>query len=334
MTRRDGPAARRALAACGLWWLCASFAFGGEPAAEHERGPRSAAELIADGDEALAAGQAGEAARLYELAITSAPEDADARVRLARALAALDRRSEARARLEEALDLDPLHGAANSLKAAFFEGKGEETLAIGHYRAAVNADAGDLVSRGRLAVLLMRQESYAEAEAHFATIVKAQEASADAHYYLSLAAVAQGDCPKAMSAIGTASRLSPQDPRVLQTLSRVYATCPVATEEQQRESLAVARLLYDRYPGRHTAATLAMAMAAAGRYADAVEMQTQAIYEAIQAGDEWAQHAYYNDLQRYQSEQRATQAWSKGAAIFTPPLIDVPPGSQFAAGDQ
>lgn len=284
------------------------------------------------GDEALQTGNPDEAARLFGVAVTVAPGDVDAHLRLSQTLAALGRAEEARVRLEEALQIDPLHGAANYLKANVLEQTGEEKLAMGHYRAAANADAGDLLSRARLAVLLMRQGSYAEAETQFSRVVEAQEASVDAHYYLGLATLAQGHCEDGLSSLESAARLSPQDPRVLQSLSRVYSTCPGSTGEQRRQSMVVAEQLYQRYPGRHTAATLAMAMAANDRFEDAVELQTQAIFEAIKAEDEQGQRDLYEDLQRYQDSEPATRAWPEGSPIFAPPLIGArAPGPTSAA---
>ncbi len=284
------------------------------------------------GDEALQAGDPDEAAQLFGVAVAVDPGDVDARLRLSQTLAALGRAEEARDQLDDALEIDSLHGAANYLKASLLEQTGEEKLAMGHYRAAANADADDLLSRARLAVLLMRQGSFAEAEAQFNKIVEVQEASVDAHYYLALAALAQEHCEDALTSLENASRLSPQDPRVLQSLSRVYSTCPASTEEQQSQSLVVAEQLYQRYPGRHSAATLAMAMAANDEFEDAIDLQTQAIFEAIKAEDEQAQRDYYGDLQRYQDGEAATRPWPEGSPIFAPPLTGARPAGRVAAG--
>lgn len=279
------------------------------------------ARFIERGDEALEAGNPDEAARMFGMAATVAPGDIDAHLRLAQTLGALGRGEEATAQLERALEIDPLHGAANFLKATQLEQLGEEQLAMGHYRAAANADSADLVSRARLGILLMRQGNHAEAEETLRKVAAAQETGADVHYFLGLAALAQGHCETGLEALESAARLSPNDPRVLQSLSRVYSTCPAATDEQEARSLEVAEQLYQRYPGRHTSATLAMAMAANDRYDDAVELQTQAIFEAIKAEDEQAQRELYTDMQRYRNGEPAARAWPEGAQIFAPPRL-------------
>jgi tetratricopeptide (TPR) repeat protein len=279
------------------------------------------ARLIERGDEALKAGNPDEAARMFGIAVTVAPGDIDAHLRLAQTLAALDRSAEAATQLEQALRIDPLHGAANYLKATQLEHAGQEKLAIGHYRAAANADAADLVSRARLGILLMRDGKHAEAAEALRKVVATEKAGADAWYFLGLAELAQGRCDEGGAALENAVRLSPSDPRALQSLSRVYSTCGSATAEQQAQSLVVAEELYQRYPGRHTSATLAMAMAANDRYEDAVELQTQAIFEAIKAEDEEGQRELYADMQRYQKGEPARRAWPEDSPIFMPPRL-------------
>ncbi|HUO82905.1 MAG TPA: tetratricopeptide repeat protein [Gammaproteobacteria bacterium] len=277
--------------------------------------------FIERGDEALKAGNPDEAARVFGVAAAVAPADIDARLRLAQTLAALGRSAEAHGHLEQALEIDPLHGAANYLKATQLEHAGQEKLAIGHYRAAANADAADLVSRARLGILLIRDGKYAQAAEALRKVVATEKAGADAWYFLGLAELAQGRCDEGGAALESAVRLSPSDPRALQSLSRVYSTCGSATEEQQAQSLLVAEELYQRYPGRHTSATLAMAMAANDRYEDAVELQTQAIFEAIKAEDEEGQRELYADMQRYQKGEPARRAWPEDSPIFMPPRL-------------
>ncbi|MGH8496007.1 MAG: tetratricopeptide repeat protein [Gammaproteobacteria bacterium] len=288
-----------------------------------------AEDYLTEGDEARAGGNLEVAAQMFGHAVSEAPRDIDARLRLSETLVALGRPAEARQQLDEALDIDPLHGATNYFKARLLEQDGQEKLAIGHYRAAANADSSDLRSRTRLAMLLMRQGDFAGAERRLREVVEGQSLSADAHYYLGLAAIAQGECTRGIEALGSASRLSPHDPRVQQALSRACASCPAATEEQKRESLLSAERLYERYPGRHSSATLAMAMAANDKFEDAIDMQTRAIFEAIRAEDVQAQREMYLDLQRYQNGEAATRAWPEGSAIFSPPLARA-----WAASDQ
>lgn len=290
-----------------------------------------AAWYMKQGDEALRAGNPEVAAQMFGDAVSVAPGSIDSRLRLSQTLAALGRSTEAREQLEAALEIDPLHGTANYLKASALEQEGKEKLAIGHYRAAANADSGDLLSRARLAVLLMRQEKYPEAERQLRGIVEAQELSADAHYYLGLAALAQDECVDGIEALESASRLGPHDPRVQQALSRAYSTCPVSTEAQKRESLLVAEQLNQRYPGRHASATLAMAMAANDRFEEAIGLQTRAIFEAIKVDDKSGQRELYMDLQRYQNGEPASRAWPEGSPIFAPPLARAWPASQAAA---
>ncbi|MGH6885471.1 MAG: tetratricopeptide repeat protein, partial [Geminicoccales bacterium] len=274
-------------------------------------------------------GDPAAAVQLFDRAVSVAPYDIEARLRLSVTLAELGRFAEARQQVEEALDIEPLHGPANYLEARLLEQEGQEKLAIGHYRAAANADSGDLRSRTRLAMLLMRQGDFAGAERRLREVIGAQSLSADAHYYLGLAAIARGECSRGIEALESSSRLSPHDPRVQQALSRTYASCPAATEEQRRESLLSAERLYERYPGRHSSATLAMAMAANDKFEDAIDMQTRAIFEAIRAEDAQAQREMYLDLQRYQNGEPAARAWPEGSAIFSPPL-----SRAWAAGGQ
>ena len=71
--------------------------------------------------------------------------------------------------------------------------------------------------------------------------------------------------------------------------------------------------------GVEMAVTLAMALAANGEFAEAVEYQAEAMFEAIREQDTARKDILYGDMQRYQQKKRALKTWPDGAEIFLPP---------------
>ena len=97
----------------------------------------------------------------------------------------------------------------------------------------------------------------------------------------------------------------PSSPVLAQGVLRVLATCSRAEPARLDEALAIADRLARQQPSIAHLETVAMLVAATGRYDAAVDVQTQAIFEAVKQGNEDQLPWMRENLRRYESGQPA-----------------------------
>lgn len=264
---------------------------------------------VQQGIEAVKQGEADRALKTFKLALALDPENLDALTRLA-VLIGLDQRQEqARELIERALALDPDHGLANSLQGAMLAESGQFEEAQAYYFRAVNAQPDNFDFRLQFANGLMRLGDYAAAATQYEEALRLQPEHLNARYGHAVALAVGGNCADAIRTIERGVRASPRVAHTLEARARLYATCPSAGQAEQQRALQDALLLYEQRPDGGHAETVAMALAANGRFDEAMEYQGQAIFEAIKAGDAARQAALRANMQRYEARQVASTAW-------------------------
>lgn len=258
----------------------------------------------------------------FQQAVALAPEDLSARVSLAQALTAAGRSQDAMVEVEAALALDAGYAPARYRKGSLLELAGDLDAAEAEYRAAIGIDPGYSQARLLLAYALMRRHDFAAAAEEFAELSARQPGDVIVRYRLGLARLGAGDCEGAQAPLEEARQLNPRAGEILAALARTYATCDSAGEDKRLAALDAARLLYEARPQPEQAATLAMALAANGRFDQAAEMQAQLVdAERASAGaDRLA--ALEENLARYRSGESAVSAWPAEAPVFDPPRPD------------
>ncbi|MEM8626713.1 MAG: tetratricopeptide repeat protein [Pseudomonadota bacterium] len=137
------------------------------------------------------------------------------------------------------------------------------------------------------------------------------------NYWAGVTALAADDCVDALRHLDAArTGRPPYAAALLQALARARATCAGTSAEQLQEALAWSEEVYDSAPTLTTSATLAMAYAAAGRFNDAIDLQTQAIFEALKAGTLPRHPALQQDMARYREAQAAARAYLPEDPLF------------------
>jgi predicted Zn-dependent protease len=183
-----------------------------------------------------------------------------------------------------------------------------------------------------LANSLMRQRQFGDAAEHYSQIIRQLPDQTEVQYLLGLAWLAGGECGLAHQSLLRALKLSEGDSDILVALARAYATCPDATAEQRQQALDAAEARYGASPGRDEAETLAMACAANGRFEDAVDFQTQAIFEALKEGDTSRAEWHRTNLARYEQQQPAAEPWPLSDPIYYPRPLAPPVPAAGGAG--
>lgn len=286
-----------------------------------ENAMRSSQTEISEGYAAYLAGDYRSAAAAYREALKSNPNDHVTRVALAWVLEILGQTKAAFSELRQVIKLEPENAKAHYSMAALYEHLGQDEKAVPHYRKAVASEPAALPPRLLLANALMRTGKYQQAAGEYAQLSKRNSKDWSSLYYLGLAQLAGGACEPAMQTFNRAMRINPRQAEIAQALVRTTAICEAAGEEHKQAVLRLARQLYQARPDMLNAETLAMAHAALGGFKDAVDFQTQSMFEALKLGLAAERPHLKENLQRYRDAKPATTAWPVGDKVFSPPRV-------------
>ncbi len=187
------------------------------------------------------------------------------------------------------------------------------------YRRALALDP-DFAGVGEaLAFVTLARREFSQAAAEFARLADAASA-ADAQrlrYWEALAFLGAGQCADGVQRLEALRAGAEEfDPQVMAALARARSSCLAADEASLSEAFSWAELVYQDSPGMETAATLAMVYAAMGLFDDAIDLQAQAMFEALKAGGLEARSDLSADMTRYREGQPAAQPFGRAHPIF------------------
>lgn len=271
---------------------------------------------VALGNQAVAQGDGQRAWKLYDIAYAIDPTSAGAMTGMARLALLSGDKQQAQQYVDAALTMRPDAPVALQLRGLLAELDGDVEGAIAYFERSL-ARLDDPQTRVFLANTLMQQGEHDKAVAHYASAAAHETASPEIKYRAGIAHIAVGDCSAAEPLLLSAYEAQPAQPLIIQALARIYSTCIDATDEQLAAALRYAELLYSGYPGLETSETLAMTMAAHARFEDAVDFQTQAIFEALKSGTMDSQPHLQANLERYKAGKPAPAPWPAGHAVFS-----------------
>lgn len=291
-------------------------------------------------------GRPDEALQHYDRLLTLQPESRSARLRRAQLLRGMGRVEDAKAGLEELLRLDPRDAEARvslatllmeqgesapaeaELQAVLDSGaqpdvtaiarynlgvlrarRGDDPGAIDEYRAALALDPDLDEAQLQLAGALGRQGRYGEAAAEYQTLLERDPEAIGVRLGLTTARVLAGEHDAARAVLEDGLRLQPQDPHLAHSLARLLATLPGAAPEDRERSLELALDAFVAARTLERGETVAMAYAAAGEQAEAVEWQEHLIEEAENLGDARYLARLRVNLERYRQGQAALPPW-------------------------
>jgi tetratricopeptide (TPR) repeat protein len=168
-----------------------------------------------------------------------------------------------------------------------------------------------LFSRGDFAPATVEYQALWDSDA------RAQDRMLYGHF-LALSHAAAGDCKRALSVAEQALQDAQTPPADLaMTLARLRVSCKEAGAGQREAGRELAEQLYEQVPGQDSAETLAMAYAAAGRFSEAVELQMQAIFEALKAGTLPARPDLRRRLEQYERNEAPREAYLPEHPLFS-----------------
>lgn len=279
------------------------------------RDPAAQALLLA------AQGQHAQARSLLDAALAQAPKDAGLLAAYARVAADAGDLATARARAQAAQQAAPGNANAQLVQGMIQEMSGQDAAAIPSYERAVRADLKLGEARLMLGNAYMRARNFSAATEQYRQLLQIAPQDDMARLRVVAAQSQAGRCGEALAEVNGALRSRPKDGDLLQVFVRLASSCPAARPAERQMALDYAKSLYQQRPDAAHAEAYAMAIAANGKPAEAVDYQAQVIFEAVKAKDDAAAARGRTLLARFESGQAAITPWPANHPLLTPPRL-------------
>jgi tetratricopeptide (TPR) repeat protein len=224
------------------------------------------------GRRAAAAGDWPAAAEEFRRALAANPESVTARVDLSAALASSGDLAGARRELDAALARDPQNATAHFNLGVLLLGQGDAAGALPHLEAAVGARAGDAEAERSLGDALLALGRPADALPRFRAATAAAPFDEPARFGEAVALVRLGRLAEARERLEEAEKIMPEQGRILDLLARLLAAAPDLALRHGARAVELAQKVWDAQPTAGHGRTLALALAEAGRCADAAKL--------------------------------------------------------------
>lgn len=259
--------------------------------------------LVNRGVEAVGGGDLDTAERLFGEAIALDPDNVSAHLNLAVALAQHGRLEDAVEPLGRAIALDPDNARANFNMGSLLARLRRDAEAVPYLEAAVRIDPNYKEAELNLGNALWRQGKGDEALPHYARVIALDPSHRDARRVQATILFNAGRWPEALAALEEAHTVLPDEAAFTALLARLLATCPDTGIRDGARALALIEPVVKTDPAHEHVRVRAMALAAAGRYAEAASQAQVLLTGAQKAGREDVAREVEADLAAYRSGQ-------------------------------
>jgi len=249
------------------------------------------------------------------------PDDVEALAFQARLEASIGDNLIAQAAADQALTLKPDNAVALLARGIVYEYAGDDNQAYAFYQRAVRADVKLPMARLLLGNAEMRRSRFSEAAEQYRQLATLQPDDPPAVAHLAAAQVAAGQCGRALADTSAAQARKPADGDLMQIFVRLASTCPAAKQQERDMALDYAQALYKQRPDADDSATLALAMAAHGKFADAQQYQAEAIFQALRSSDKQSAELYKSTQAAFAAKQTPDRPWPAQHPYFKPPQL-------------
>lgn len=186
------------------------------------------------------------------------------------------------------------------------------------YEEAVVLDpkAGD--ARSLLGDLLLRTGHPDEAATHYRVVVQQDLTRPEPWMRLVAAYVEGGRCAMALRDVSDVLAADAGNTFVLQLFVRLASTCRAASAQERKGALEYGSKLHADAANAQNGEALALALAANGKWDDAVKTQQAAMFVLVRNGLKGALTPYREVLTRLQAKQLPDRPWPASAAVYHP----------------
>ena len=266
-------------------------------------------------------GDYGAAAAMIGRAVALAPDDLAILATYGRVLAEAKAFGLARKALERVTATDAATADDLLCLGGIEQAEGQLAAAEAAFEKVLSLEPGSETARESLARIALHRGAFDAARAAFRALAEATREPSSRErflYWAGVSALGAGACDDALGDLELARAGGPpHDPALLQALARARATCPGVERPALAEARDWSEQIYEAVPALETSATLAMVYAALGRHPDAVDLQAQAMFEALKSGGGLdARPGLQVDMARYRDGQRAERAYRPSDPLF------------------
>lgn len=230
-------------------------------------------------------GRPADALRHFAAVTQLEPSSAVAWYNEAVALEALRRPEDAADRYRRAIALNPSYSAARNNLAGLLAASGQVDAAVVEYRRAIEADPGNAEAHNNLGGLIV-DSAPGDAESHLRAALRARPDFPEAHFNLARALTLEGLGADAVSEYRAALRDRPGWRPALANLAWLLAAHADAQVRQPQEAVALATQIValSGKPDAQALDLLGAALAASGRFEEAVATANDAVRAADASG--------------------------------------------------
>lgn len=225
-----------------------------------------------------------EAAALFRKGLAIAPGTAALQHRLGTALYMMGEVADARAHFEAAVQVSPDYHLAQYSLGVLLQADGRHTDAIARFTAALESRPSHTAARVRLAASLRRVGRATEALPHYEQAVLLQPDLVEARFGHAVALVQARRYREARDRLAEGMKLFPDQSVFAHGLARVLATAPDARVRDGQRAMALVQEVITQGRTLDLGATVAMAYAELGQYAQAAAIQRDLMSAAEKAG--------------------------------------------------
>ena len=239
----------------------------------------------------------------------------------------------ARARLDTALRADPKNGMAYVWRGFAEEIGNDDAAAEKAYKRAIEVAPKFDDARIALATLYLRDKRYDDAIAQYRTMLKVNPKDGEAWMRLVAVNAVAGRCADSLKALDEALRGAPNEGFLLQLFVRSASTCPAAGVQEKRMALDYGLKLYRATNVPPISEAYALALAANGKWDDAVKTQEGVMFMALRNGGKQALAPYKEFLELFRAHKMPPLPWPAQSPLFNPqrPQADTAPPAPAAA---
>lgn len=265
----------------------------------------------------LATGQYDAARQKLESAMRSRPNDSELLYIYARVEAADGKLDAAKTRAQSSVDANPKDPTAWIVLGTVLEMSKDDRGAQQAYERAIAIDSRS-PAQIQVGNLLMRNGRYDDAAARYRALTQAAPGDADAWTRLMAAEVANGKCSGAIKELNTALAKDARNGILMQLFVRLTATCQASNAEEKRMALDYGDKLYHQSDAAPIAEAYALALAANGKWDDAVKIQQGAMFVLVRNGHKGELPGYRDFLQQFQAHKLPDKPWPAMSLFLKP----------------
>jgi tetratricopeptide (TPR) repeat protein len=287
---------------------------------------------VSDAASLLALRQYDPARHELDAALKLSPNDPTLLALYARVEAAAGNLPAAKARAASAIAAGKDSALAHLSQGVALEMGNDDADAQRAYEEAVRLDPKLAEAHALLGSLLMRIGRNEDAITQYRAMVQQDLRNPEAWMQLIAADAVAGRCAAALRDVSDVLAKDAGNKFVLQLFVRLASTCPAASADQRRGALEYGRKLYAEAESAQAGEAYALALAANGKWDDAVKIQQAAMFVLVRNGLKGALTPYREVLKQLQAHKLPDLPWPATAAIFHP--IRLAPDPKTAAPTQ